>query len=330
MPRIFGQRRSDSPLENTRRNINPGTANGILIENVPCIETSPCETKYEGMNNSFIILGRDRPGNIGTGYGAKGYSEAGRIDLIAGLQSAAPGGPSSSDNFASPDFSQDAARVYISQKADIDKYMGIADTSPAAGSTARSAIGMKADCIRMHARRNIKIVTGRARLPDQGSDGERLSTGGVNQTTGTISFIAGNYTKEELGFAVNVFNPLAKLRKKRNKLQPLVRGDQMVDCVEEMLNMMRDIVTAIQSNQRNIGILNKSLVAHGHPVGAIGPAPFAMPQSTHSIAAFPLEAIDMAPKADNKIFKKKAEAFKKNYLNKLSGNYINSKFVFTT
>ena len=50
--------------------------------------------------------------------------------------------------------------------------------------------------MRLHAREDIKIVTGRARFEGLGRDGEKLSNG-ENGTPGTITLIAGNYTEEE-------------------------------------------------------------------------------------------------------------------------------------
>ena len=55
-----------------------------------------------------------------------------------------------------PSFSNDAARIYISQKTDIDDNFALRGTNR---SVARSGIGIKADAIRIIGRQGIKLVT---------------------------------------------------------------------------------------------------------------------------------------------------------------------------
>ena len=72
---------------------NAGVAHKTLVEPVPTYEKGQCEKVDRGENNSFIILGRDRPNNLFSGFGAKGATQAGRIDLIVGLAGGEKGGP---------------------------------------------------------------------------------------------------------------------------------------------------------------------------------------------------------------------------------------------
>ena len=183
--------------ENKRSNKKFGKQQGIaqkeILEVIPVYDRAPSESITQGSNNSFIVLGRDRPNNMYSGYGGRGATGAGRIDLIAGLNSS---GGMNEGRKVNPNFALDAARVYISQRADIDRYMGLAET-PRQSPGGRSTVGLKADTLRFHAREDIKIVTGRARFEGLGKDGEKLSNGGSNETPGTISLIAGNYTEDE-------------------------------------------------------------------------------------------------------------------------------------
>ena len=71
----------------------------------------------QNKGNSWIVLGRDRPGSRSSGYGGQGHTQASSIDLCVGRGSPVP---SSSDNL-DPNFGADAARIYISQKANIDQ-----------------------------------------------------------------------------------------------------------------------------------------------------------------------------------------------------------------
>ena len=55
-----------------------------LVEPTPNYINAPCEKVIQGKNNQIIVLGRDRPGQLGSGYGGSGHTQAGSIDLIVG------------------------------------------------------------------------------------------------------------------------------------------------------------------------------------------------------------------------------------------------------
>ena len=64
-----------------------GIGNGPLKEAVPNLETGlygGCETKISGRNNTWIVLGRDRPNDIMSGYGAKRILKQVRLILLLG------------------------------------------------------------------------------------------------------------------------------------------------------------------------------------------------------------------------------------------------------
>ena len=66
-------------------------------------------------NGAFVVLGTDRPTSEASGYGAKGSSRAGSIDLVVGRMASARGGKGVKDNtFVDNNFAADAARIYIS------------------------------------------------------------------------------------------------------------------------------------------------------------------------------------------------------------------------
>ena len=232
-----------------------GVAQTPIDEPIPTYEKGQCETIFRGDNNSFMILGRDRPSHPKSGFGGKGATQCGRIDLLVGLGSGISGGPPNEDTIVNPNFALDAARIYISQRADIDKYMGIAQT-PRQSKPGSSAIGLKADAIRIHDRNDIKIVTGRSRVENVGKDGEKLSSGGLNQTVGTISLIAGNYTDAESQGGINFFNPLKKSLQEKSKLQPIPKGDNLAQCLEEIIGVMGELAAQIGTNTSLIGQLN--------------------------------------------------------------------------
>ena len=83
------------------------------------------EKIINGKNNSYIALGRDRSASTADGYGGRGHTQCGMIDLVVGANE----GLSKKENKikqrkrrrADPNFFLDSARVYISQKCDIDE-----------------------------------------------------------------------------------------------------------------------------------------------------------------------------------------------------------------
>jgi len=322
-----------------------GIAQKPIDEAIPTFEKAQTEKMFSGENNSFIVLGRDRPGNLYSGYGGRGGTQAGRIDLIAGLGATyrhkdGSYGPPNKDTIINPNFAMDAARVYISQKADIDRYMGLAEV-PMQSPAGRSAIGLKADAIRIHSRNDIKIVTGRSRFEGMGKDGERLSNGGKNEVVGTISLIAGNYTDDEKRLSFNLLRPFGKSKDSRRKLQPIPKGDNLSECLGDIVRAIQELSALVGDNTSMIQKMDGALMAHTHPV-AVAPNP---PFPPMALPPLPIPGVNVpgyiassfvqvksgTSIAARQLFNKNLEAIKINYLNETFGSdYINSKYVFTT
>jgi hypothetical protein len=102
--------------------------------------------------NSWIVLGRDRPASRSSGYGGEGHTQASSIDIVVGRGAPVPDHGANVD----PSFSNDAARIYISQKTDIDDNFALRGANR---SVAKSGIGIKADAIRIIGRQGIKLTT---------------------------------------------------------------------------------------------------------------------------------------------------------------------------
>jgi len=151
-----------------------------LIEPIPNYHLSkaPCEKVIAGSNNSWIVLGRDRHtarlhNERNPHYGGQGHSNTGMIDIVVGrmatkVEEINP--ITKKPQPAHPVFfgtNQDAARIYISQKADIDRYFGLSSDDPEAESLysgyepseTKAAIGIKADAIRVIGREGVKIIS---------------------------------------------------------------------------------------------------------------------------------------------------------------------------
>ena len=161
-------------------------------------EDLSCET-VKGLrgkdNNAFIVIGNDRVDKAHTGYGGKGHTQCDAIDLVAGMGGPSPREVNSKQQKTpqNPNFFVDAARIYISQKTNVDKNFGIGEFARYDNTKqmslappgeeeigvygAKSAIAVKADNVRLIGRESIRIVTGTDAKNSQG--GEVLAKSGV-------------------------------------------------------------------------------------------------------------------------------------------------------
>ena len=219
MPRIekanrnkFSSFEANSNIERETLDSSSSTGAGIAcspkFEPIPEYISADCE-KVVSQANSYIVLGRDRPSGRVSGYGGIGATGAHSIDLVVGRR--APGAPAGAKVFVDPNFTRDAARIYISEKTDIDRNFKISSKN-SVNAVARSAIALKADGIRVIAEDSgIKLVTGISRINSNG----KL----VNRSFG-VDLIGGN---DDEG------------------LQPMVKGRSLVKFLGRMVDQINDI-----------------------------------------------------------------------------------------
>lgn len=262
-----------------------------LNEPVPLFNKRQGDKIYEGEinNNAKIIIGRDRDP---FGKGAlkrkeqesidkdaitevSGYSDfmgAGAIDIVVGAGAPYPvdmsqlGLPSNlpplyttvnypkvksfklgDSNEDHPGVLMDAARIYITQMGDVDNYFDLhkipglkVDKFP------HSAIVLKADRVRMQSRRDIKIIAGAKNEPSGGMD----SNGYTIREEPRIHLIAGN---GQLG-----------------EQQPLVLGNNLIECLRAMFDLMQDNLELINSLAISQTIVNTT-VSNSIRVSPAGP-----------------------------------------------------------
>ena len=221
-------------IENSPQQAEGVKGMGLNCENMPeaepFLDQAGSERVLSNANNSWIVLGRDRPGPKNSGYGGMGATQAGSIDMVVGRMGATKKGPKS-NTYTQPNFAGDAARIYISQKTDIDKNFDLA-AGQVGLSVARSGIGIKADAVRVIGREGIKLVTGTARR-------ERNSAGEKVKTTFGIDLIAGNDDDSV-------------------ELEPIPKGDRLVQALKDM-NERIDELNGLYTT------LVLALINHSHP-----------------------------------------------------------------
>jgi len=179
-------------------------------------------------SNSSIVFGVDRPGSRFSGYGGAGHTQASSMDVVVGRMGYQP-----RDVYVDPNFKTDACRIYISQKTDVDANFNL-KPGIVGNVKEKSAIGIKADGIRIMAREGIKLVTGADKINSQG--------GKIESITG-IDIIAGNIDTD---------------------MQPLVKGKNLAEALGRIvthIDKLNGIVDHLLTTQMNF---NESLTHHFH------------------------------------------------------------------
>ena len=241
------------PIKDAAKN-NPNHAAGLngnfIAEPVPFLDKTETELVIKNENNAWIVLGRDRPSTPASGYGGQAGTQCASIDIVAGRMSAVDGGPKSG-MFASPNFESDAARIYISQRTDIDENFGLVEGGVGM-SEAKSGIGIKADAVRIIARDGIKLVTK--------TDAKNSQNKPITSTLG-IDLIAGNDDAELSGPVSNPFGPGGQ-----NFLQPLIKGENLTDALEELADQLEDLRMRFDNFVNVQTQYNTALSTHVHPL----------------------------------------------------------------
>ena len=189
--------------------------------------------------NAAIRLGKDRESHLFSGFGGKPGSHNAAIDIVAGnmgwcarLDLERP---------VNPDFKMDAARIYISQKSNVDGYFELSPGN--VGNTSmkdpRSTVAVKADTVRIIGRENIKLVT---RTDDYNSQGGQV---------GKNTYVKG------YGIDLIAFN-------EKGQQQPLVKGNYLVEALDGMVGCMEVIVTLLQNYFNYSAKFQKAVQAHTH------------------------------------------------------------------
>jgi len=191
--------------------------------------------KSNHKQDASIVFGTDRPADVRSGYG-RDAMRANSIDLVVGRMASAFGGKGPKDgSLVDNSFFADAARIHISQLTDIDKNFGLASKllGPSIG---RSGIGIKADGVRIIGREGVKIVTGKADgVTGFGGKGETNSLGGKLLPAPGIELIAGNNTEH---------------------LQPVIKGRNLRECLTDLVDLIRQIISSLQNHVRLGQIMN--------------------------------------------------------------------------
>jgi len=277
--------------------------------------------------NSWIVLGYDREGSFLSGQGGKGALNSSAIEITCGYMANTKKGPDS-DYKTDPSWCNDAAKIYISQRSNIDKYMQMPydKETTTYDFTERSAIGIQADHIRIVGREGIKIVTGAPeRCKGAGFFGVRNSVQGKRYTASGIELIAGFKDGTEKIVDLGQFPPINE----QDSIQPIPRGIALAAALDELSNQVVngfEVMMLFAAAQLE---LNGALMTHVHPFvplsGITTPSP--------DLAGAAIKAIvDQLTNSILPAFTYSVNVglnFKWNYLFDFSPYYICSRYNFT-
>lgn len=219
------------------RTLREGYACSQLIEPLPKFNAAQGEEVKKGQSNHYIVFGRDRPRKRRSGYGGSGDHQASSIDIVVGrMASDIEDGIICDNNFV-----KDAARIYICQKTDIDSNFNLSEGKKnnkllgVPHSVAKSAIGIKADAVRLMAREGIKLVT---RVDEKNSAGDDISADIYG-----IDLIAGNNA---------------------DWLQPIPKGDNLQECIDRLHFHIDKIAATVYGFMTIQNKFNKAVKDHQH------------------------------------------------------------------
>ncbi len=285
-----------STIDDSNRTKISGVAGEKSAEAIPKYLNTPSEHIIENEHNAWIVLGRDRPAERTSGYGGKGDTQVASIDIVVGRMGHQPIAQNKSEEtmYVDPNFKKDSARIYISQKTDIDDNFALVG-GLVGNPKAKSGIALKADGIRIIGREGIKLVTGGDLRNSQGAD--------IRSKSG-IDLIAGNDDED---------------------LQPLVKGKNMVEALKKLtdhVNSLNGIVDSFLHSQMK---LNQAMATHFHYTMYFGtPTSVSPPVVSTGIRTL----IDQLTKTKRSLLvqKRNLVMFKLTYCEQIGNTFINSRY----
>lgn len=272
-----------------------GIAGNKMVEPVPNYNSTPSEKVIKNENNAWVVLGRDRPAGRYSGYSGKGATGAGSVDIVVGRGSPDPRDVDEEGNtlFTDPNFQQDAARVHVSQRTDIDKNFNLPE-GKVGNSTGKSGVGIKGDAVRLVSREGMKLVTG--------TDNEN-SQGGMVGTVSGIDLIAGGDDSD---------------------LQPIPKGDNLKEALDRIVSHINSLTGIVENFITTQMTYNSAMAGHIHPVPAQGgiptaPSPTAAAAGTAATSSEMMSSFLSCPSQ-----RINTTMFRMNYLKPIGEGYINS------
>lgn len=212
-----------------------------------------------------IVLTKDNYGHRATGLGGAGATMCEAIDIVAGSLTCEKG-LKTAETQTRANFITDGARIYLTERGDIQNYFAIGAGSQATSITSdlKSGIGIKADHTLVIGRERVRVLVGFSKALGQ----ERLA----------------NYQKE--------ITPKIELCQIGDEdTQPAVLGDNLVKYLKDQASQIQALRNRILDLETNLVRYKTAMALHTHTGFGLGvvqtiPSPGAATQGATSIAGF--------------------------------------------
>ena len=193
-----------------------------------------------------IVLTKDNYGSRASGLGGAGGTKCEAIDIVAGQLSSSRF-IRTSDTKSRANFAQDGARIYLTERGNINHYFATENSDPltAVSDNLKSGIGIKADHTLVIGRERVRILAGLAKF----AGGDRLVNGSKDVTA-----------RIEIG-SVTEYD-----------YQPAVRGDNLVKYLYEVQDFIDTLAAKVDSLEQELSLYKIALAGHVHVVAVAGPS----------------------------------------------------------
>jgi len=218
-----------------------------------------------GPAGARIVLTKDNFGHRATGLGGAGGTQCEAIDIVAG-QLSCEKNLFRGDTKSRASFPSDGARIYLTERGDIQHYFALGEPSKAVSvsSDLKSGIGIKADHTLVIGRERVRILAGLSNV----DGGERLVNQNENPTP-----------KIEIA-AIN-----------DDGAQPAVLGDNLVKYLKDMNATIDKLNSKVQILEQKLLQYKVALALHIHQGAGLGaivtfPDPQLVTETAQSIPEF--------------------------------------------
>ena len=308
-------------LENIESVVN---SSGVGGDDLPELNINLARYPFEEIISrkypSTIILGRDRAGAYGSerGYGLISNTECHSVDIVVGRKASDENFDITMNQEVAPDFISDAARIYISNRSDIDQYY-LLPTGKSGDSIRRSSVSAKADVVRLIGREGIKLVCG--------TDQKNSQRDTVVQFAG-LELMAGDLEKCNRVMITKDTRDQQIVEIGEGGMQPIPLGINTAFAMDQIIDKIDGLAATVSTFAMRFNTFLNGTAEHTHfdTVNEFFGLPSLPSQDYLQVAAASSFFMIERTIADLKLFRGTLKTFKADHLKPSGPYYINSKY----